>query len=101
MRKDVEIQLNYSKKFSEKFRADLISAAGTDGFPSTIGSQTVQAYANEQHGNIVEAVDNAAPAVGKRKYSEYRQAMSSQNGNWKSGYKQAINTAGNFKRQLS
>lgn len=101
MRKDVEIQLNYSKKFSDKFRQDLIAAAGTDGFPGTIGSQTVQAYANEQHGNIATAVDIAAPALGKRKYSEYRQGLGNQAGNWKAGYKQAIDSAGNFKRQVS
>lgn len=101
LRKEVEVQLNYGKKFGEKFSADLISAAGKNDFPDKIGDMTLQAYAVEQRDKISSAAGNAASAVGKKKYSEYRQGMSNQNFNWKAGYKEAVETAGNFKRQIS
>lgn len=99
LRKEVSAQLDYGKAFSDKFSKDLIAAAGL-GIPATVNGKSVKTYAAEQNTKVMNAVNKASPAVGKKKYSEYRQAMSSQSGNWKGDYKDAIDAAGSFKREV-
>lgn len=96
LRKEVGIQLDYGKRFSLKFSNDLATAAGKT-IPSSIGGKDVKTYASEQNKRVADAVDKAAPAMAQKQYSAYRAGMSSQNGNWKSDYKEALDAAGGFK----
>lgn len=99
LRKEVAAQLDYGKAFSDKFSKDLIAAAGKT-IPATLGSKSVTTYATEQNSKVANAVNKASPAVSQKKYSSYRQTMGSQNGNWKADYKEAVDAAGNYKREV-
>ena len=99
LRKEVAVQLDYGKSFSQKFSKDLSDAAGKT-IPATIGGKSVTTYATEQNSKVTNAVNKASPAVSQKKYSSYRQGMGSSGGNWKADYKEAVDAAGNFKREV-
>ncbi|HEU6456333.1 MAG TPA: hypothetical protein VN201_12800 [Roseateles sp.] len=99
LRKEVSAQLDYGKAFSDKFSKDLIAAAGKT-IPANVGGKAITTYATEQNSKVVNAVNKASPAVSQKKYSSYRQSMGSQSGNWKADYKEAVDAAGNYKREV-
>lgn len=96
VRKGVDAQLDFGKRFNQAFKNKIDAAAGKD-IPDVIKGNKVVDTAKTAYDKINTAIDKASAPLGVKKYSSYRQTLSDTSGNWKASYKEAISTAGGFK----
>lgn len=94
LRKDMTMQLEDAKQFNDSFKQGIDHAIAN----KQITDQNVSATANARHGEIADAVGEAALPLAVNRYSDYQQAR--QTKDWRGAYKTVINSAGNFKGTL-
>lgn len=94
LRRDLTLRLEDTRQFNGVFRQRIEQAVEK----GQIADQSVTATARARHGEIADAVEEAAVSLSKTRYSDYRQAR--QTKDWSGAYKTVINSAGNFKGTL-